>query len=1001
MNTPRDFNKNNFIKNITNKGVTNKKEFGKKLLANAIASYVLLGFSGVVAAQDNAYLMEEVVVTGVRGALISAMETKRDAAGVVDVINAQDIGKFPDTNLAESLQRVPGVSIDRAAGEGQYITVRGFGSRFNVTTMNGRHLTSENTNRDFEFDTLSSEMVNALVIHKTGSAVAPTGGIGAVIDIQTPRPLDVGNKIAGTLKANYEELSEEVAPQGSILVSQKFADDTLGVLFSYSHSERDAVVNRVTNVNWARVEADSGSNLYPDATELRSNANPDGRLYLPQNHFIQRQRDQRTRDNANLVLQMAPSDAITVTADVFYSEYELLRDQNMLVHWFGSRPGWRDIVADENGTVTHFIADLREGEGPVQATEFNAIKENRKSDTLVGGLNAEWEVSDTLSLAVDAYRSKSEYQDPMGLGNSQVTMGYRNRLTWDLDDGSFIPRISGFESGTGSVPYQPDTNGAITIPNSDYLDPANLRPGFTIRNGRIVEDTIDQIKFAGAFASQEDTGLVRADFGLSLKSREKVRQQFTTGRGLTTEEAATVSANEPRAYVGPGATLNCMFCGGEFFWTEIEPPLVTVLDAGSDYLGGVSGSENIQTQWLQFDHDEFRRIYEGHVGVPFTTVEVPSESYDVEEEILSLYTELEFAGDLGGHPYRFVTGLRYEQTDLTLKGNLASILRVEAEGAEVLNEVLTEVTPTEMESDYALFLPNVNFNIEFTDDLVGRAAYSKTITRPSMQELRPNLEFRDLKQNGPYPVTAGNPDLKPLESDNIDLSVEWYYGEGSYASVGAFYKQVENFIVNRTTGQTFIGEDGTPVTDPATGTITLIPPGGSPMDIVDPNDQTIEFAVTKPSNAETADVDGFEFAVQHMFGTTGFGVVANATLVNTNAEYDVNSFDQGFALVGLSDSYNLVGFYENDKYALRLAYNYRDEFLASIDQGGVSEPVFVDGYGQFDLSASYNLTDNASVFIEGINLTGEETLQHGRYSNHFLLAEESGPRYSLGVRASF
>ncbi|MCE3253026.1 MAG: hypothetical protein K0Q67_2046 [Cellvibrio sp.] len=980
--------------------MNNNRNFKKKLIASAIASYVVLGVGTQALAQSEDGTVEEVIVTGVRAALISAMETKRDATGVVDAINAQDIGKFPDTNLAESLQRIPGVSINREGGEGKYVTVRGFGPRFNVTTLDGRQLTSENINRDFEFDTLGSEMISALVINKTGSAIAESGGIGAVVDIQTARPFDVGNKVAGTLKANYETLSEDTTPQGSILLSRKFADDALGVLLSYNHFERDSDVNRVTNANWARVEANSGSNLYPDETELRSNANPDGRLYLPQNHFIQQQRDQRTRDNANLVLQFAPTDALTVTADVLYSDYELLRDQNMLVHWFGSRPSWRDVVADENGTVTHFIADRREGEGAVQATEFNAIKENRTSDTLVGGINAQWEVSDNLSLVVDAYRSKSEYEDPMGFGNSQVTMGYRNRLTWDLDFG-FIPAISGFESATGSVAYQPDASGNLTIPNSDYLDPANLRPGFTIRNGRIVEDTIDQIKFGGVFESQEETGLVKADFGLSLKAREKARQQFTTGRGLTTTEAATVAANEPRAYVGPGATLNCMFCGGEFFWTEITPPTVTVLDAGSDYLSGVSGSGNIQTQWLQFDHDEFREIYEGHVGVPFTTAKVPSESYNIEEDILALYTQLEFAGDVGGYPFGFVTGLRYEKTDLTISGNLASILRVEAEGAEVLNEVLTPVTPTKLESDYAMFLPNVDFKIDLTDDLVSRFAYSKTITRPSMQELRPNLEFRDLKQNGPYPATAGNPDLKPLESDNIDLSIEWYYGEGSYASAGFFYKQVDNFIVDATTGQTFIGENGTPITDPATGTLTSIPVGGAPSDIIDPNDQVIEFAVTKPSNVETADVDGFEFAVQHMFGDTGFGAIANATFVSTNAEYDTKSFDQGFALVGLSDSYNLVAFYENEKFEVRLAYNYRDKFLQSLDQGGVAEPTFVDDYGQFDLSASYNLTDNVSIFFEGINLTGEETLWHGRFSNQFLLAEESGSRYTLGVRASF
>jgi TonB-dependent receptor len=159
------------------------KSFKKKILARAIASCALVGLGQHSYAQDGN--VEEVVVTGVRAALISAMETKRDASGVVDAISAEDIGKFPDTNLAESLQRIPGVSIDREGGEGKYVTVRGFGAGFNVTTLNGRQLTSENVNRDFEFDTLGSEMINGLVIKKSGSALTESGGIGATIDIRT------------------------------------------------------------------------------------------------------------------------------------------------------------------------------------------------------------------------------------------------------------------------------------------------------------------------------------------------------------------------------------------------------------------------------------------------------------------------------------------------------------------------------------------------------------------------------------------------------------------------------------------------------------------------------------------------------------------------------------------------------------------------------------------------------------------------------------------------
>lgn len=958
--------------------MNNNRGFKKKLIASAIASYAAFGIGTQAFAQEQSGAVDEVVVTGVRAALISAMATKRDASGVVDAINAEDIGKMPDTNLAESLQRIPGVSIDREGGEGKYVTVRGFSAGFNVTTLNGRQITSENVNRDFEFDTLGSEMINGLVINKSGSALTDSGGIGATIDIRTSRPFDVGNKIAGSLKLDYEILAEESAPQASIMVSQKFADDAFGVLFAYNHFERESTVNRVTNNNWLRIEKNSGNANYPEPTELTSNANADGRIYLPQNHFINLQKDKRTRDNANLVLQFAPSDDLTITADVLYSDYELLRDQNMLVNWFGSRGSWRDVVADENGTVTHFIADRREGEGAVQATEFNAIKENRKSDTLVAGLNAKWDLSDNFSVIGDVYRSESNYEDPMGFGNSQVTMGYRNRLTWDMS-GGFIPYISGFESGTGAVGYQPDMNGQLTIPNKDYLDPSNLRPGFTTRTGRIVGDTIDQFKFEGVYDSNEDDGLVKANFGLSHKSREKAREKTTTERTMTDAEWATVKAKEPNVPDWVRGAMHCMFCDGQAYWTKITPPKITVLDAGSNFLSGVSSGGKIQTQWLQFDHDEFRRIYEGHVGVPFNTAKVPSESYTIGEDITSLYTQLEFAGDLAGHRYSLVTGLRYEKTDLDVAGNLASLIDVMPVGNEVLQESITPVTPTTFNADYAGFLPNLDFKIDFTADLVGRASFSKTITRPSMTDMRPGLTFGDLKQRGPYPVDAGNSDLKPLESENMDLSLEWYYGEGSYASAGVFYKLVDNFIVNATTGEKINGQNGTPVVDPSTG-------------------QQIVFQVTKPSNVETADVQGFEFAVQHMFGETGFGTVANATFVSTNAEFDTARFDRSFVITGLSDSYNIVGFYENDKYQVRLAYNWRDQFLMDFRN---NEPVFVEAYGQWDLSASYNLTKNFTLTLDGINITGEANRQHARFSNQFLLAEESGPRYTLGVRASF
>ncbi len=947
------------------------RSFKKKILVSAIASCALVGLGQNASAEDSN--VEEVVVTGVRAALISAMETKRNASGVVDAISAEDIGKFPDTNMAEALQRIPGVSIDREGGEGKFVTVRGFGADFNITTLNGRQLTSEDTNRAFEFDTLGADMISGLVINKSGSALGESGGIGASIDIKTARPLELGNKISGGLKMGYETLDGQSAPEGSLLVSQKFADDTFGVLAAFNHFERESTVDRVTNNHWTRVPV----NTYAPG-KYQSNNSTDGYVYQPQNHFINVQHDRRKRDNANLVLQFAPSDKLTVTADVLYSKYELLRDQNMLVNWFGSRPGWRDIVTDKNGTITHFIADDKDVAGGFsQGTEFNAIRENRKSDTLEFGLNAKYEISDNFSVIADAYRSGSNYKDPNGFGNSQVTMGYRNRVTWDMS-GSSIPAISGFETGTGTDGRQPDADGNLTIANKDYLDPSNLRPGFTIRNGRVVKDTMDQFKLEGVYNSNESTGLVKSTFGFSHKSHEKDREGYTTGRGMTDAEWATVQANQPNVPGWVKGAMNCMFCDGGFYWTKVPMPKVTVLDAGSNFLNGVSKTGPIQTKWLRFDYDEFRKVYEGAVGLPFNTAKVPSDTFGVTEGINALYTQLEFAGDVAGHKYNFVTGLRYERTDLDIDGRLASLESVFKQG-EVLGKTLSAATPVTLKSSYDEFLPNIDFKYHFTDDLIGRVDYSKTITRPAIDALRPNLSFGDLKTGGPYPVNAGNPALKPLESQNIDIALEWYYGKGSYASAGLFYKQVDNFIVDATTGQKINDASGKPAIDPTTGS-------------------EIAFQVTKPSNVETANVNGFEFAVQHMFGASGFGTVANGTIVNTNAVYDIKKFDSAFALTGLSNSYNLVGFYENDQFQVRLAYNWRGEFLRSVSD---SEPHYVKAYGQFDLSASYNLTNNVTLTFDGINITDQATQWRGRYANQFELAESSGPRYSVGVRASF
>jgi TonB-dependent receptor len=248
------------------------------------------------------------------------------------------------------------------------------------------------------------------------------------------------------------------------------------------------------------------------------------------------------------------------------------------------------------------------------------------------------------------------------------------------------------------------------------------------------------------------------------------------------------------------------------------------------------------------------------------------------------------------------------------------------------------------------------------------------------------------RQGGNLTSSSGNPELLPFESDNLDFSLEYYYGDVSYVSLGYFRKDVNNFIVSGTEDITFNLPDGSTLLDPSTG---------SNPDAPDAADSAAVFTNTLPSNGEAAVVDGFEFTIQHEFGDSGFGVIANATMVDTDSDFNPADISQKFAVTGLSDSLNLVGYYEKGPFQARVAYNQRDEFLQSLTQLNGDGVQFVDDYEQWDFSASYDINENLTVFFEGLNLTEEVVTKRGRFDNHFLLAEDSGRRLSLGLRGSW
>jgi len=929
----------------------------KTRLASAVAiAIVSMGSVATPAfsqTEESSLEIEELVVTGIREALERGVDVKRNSGGVIDSISAEGIGKFPDNNLAESLQRISGVSIDRSGGEGQSITVRGFGPEFNTVLLNGRQLASEQDTRGFGFDTIAAEMVAGIDVSKTASVSTQSGGVGSTVNIRTLRPFDnPGLTLAGSIKAQYEGNSGETSPQVSGVFSNTFADDTVGVLVALSRQERDVQIDWAQTNGWLE-------NVGVPQSEINGGAGFAGNIFTPRNFDLLQSQQERERTNANLVLQFKPSDSVELTVDYLFSEFDIKDNTSSYGHWFtGSNV--TDAVLDANGTAI----DLRQEVG--LATDFHHKKFDRLTETDAASVNLSWDVTDNLNLSFDFHTSSAERSEgPQGSQDFLSLVGYANRVRFQTD-GATLPWASEFQAANPNIySGQQELNGVAYQPGvaargvSDYLDPNNLRAHVMLRRGWAVEDDVDQLKLDGVWFNEGDNGLVKAKFGVMSSNQEKSLTRWD---------------NE-------GAGIHCTYCGYPDF-----PPVtgidVQVLDAGSDFLNGVSGSGRTPAVWLSHNGDAQFAALEAVSGLNFDAVRRDN-SFTVEEETNSFYAEFDFVSSIADMPLYVTAGARYEDTEVTVDGTESPIV-----GLTILDrtEMLAQfgaANPISAKSDYSKFLPAVSLKLDINDEWVARFAASRTLTRPTLRDLAPVTVIGTTRQGGNLTSSSGNPELEPFESDNIDLSLEYYYGDVSYVSVGYFRKDVSNFIVS-STEQIDFG-----ITDPSTGSNPNAP---------DANDGLAVFTNTLPSNGEEAVVDGFEFTLQHEFGDTGFGVIANATFVDTDNDFNPADITQTFAVTGLSDSLNLVGYYERDALQARLAYNQRDEFLQQLTQLNGDGVQFVDDYSQWDFSASYDISDSLTVFFEGLNLTEEVVTKRGRFENHFLLAEDTGRRFAIGLR---
>lgn len=997
---------------------------------------------------------DEVVVTGIRASLNRAIDIKRTSAGVVDAISAEDIGKFPDTNLAESLQRITGVSISRANGEGSQVAVRGFSGGFNLVTLNGRQLASTSidtstgnafatgTGRSFDFQNLASEGVATLEVYKTGRANIPSGGIGAAINVVTRHPLDAREDgLSGSIgaKALYDSSVEKaeadlkkITPELSGLINWKNPDETFGVNLFGSYQLRESASVQSNPNYWNIVPLGdflntAGAYITP-ATRI-TNRPTTQYVQIPNDSRYQFSENRRERINGQANIQFKPTDRLEITIDGLYARNKLSDERSEQTNWF-QRP-FSDVTFDDNKQMQTavILAETKVADKGYEQQRFAT-----KTELYSFGGNVKWNFTDVLSLKLDANHSKSTTNPDNANGTSATTIsiGAPVRASHKVDF------TSGFPQQSETINDCTATNGGRGGNCNNQLDQGDLGTQIARRITSRQEARINQFNGELGWDLGNDSRFVVGTNYIDSKTRSASSntQQLLGDWGIT--DTGIVSQ-----LAGDLVKTYCMTCKFDKYdpastgsaLVAFRADAVDLLNVFSPYYANVPGRADV----LQGSSDD-----------------------TVGEKTAAVYGQLAWGGELGGRRANALIGVRYEKTwvnSLSLQSiptalawqsdNDFTVLGGPAGGAVVVK------------SNYDNLLPSLDFNIEVLDNVVARTSFSRTLARADYGNL-----FASVTANAPNrptalgaapaPATRQDPSLLPLVSDNFDVSVEWYYKPTSFVSAGFFYKNVRNFIGNQVTNgnlfglrdpgsgaagsrsgiaQAYLRNNGITQTDrnlfayaallqqnggnqaaataafrgaldPRTGEVNdaVYNPLALNVDLVgDANDPLVNFAISGPVNNKEGKINGFEVAWTNFFGDTGLGFAVSYTKVN--GDVNVNPYADPnvniFALTGLGDSANLTAIYDKNGISARVSYNWRDKYLAGTNQGGNRNPLFTAAFGTLDGSISYDITQNFSMSLEAVNLTSEPFRQYARSETNLVYVQELKPRFYVGARYRF
>jgi TonB-dependent receptor len=945
-----------------------------------------------------------VLVTGFRASLNSALNIKKNSDGIVDVIKAEDIAKFPDANLAESLQRVPGVSLTRGdGGEGKQITVRGLNAGFTRVRINGIEGVaatgasdingSTNRGRGFDFSVFASELFNSLEVRKTSEAATEEGSLGATVDLRTARPFDFkGRTFSLGGQELHNSVSRKTEPRVTALFSDRFKTGLgqFGVLVSGAYSQRTAQEEGYEAVELLSASNDGGfcsplgfapqnpaNNAVkgitatscgfgvPRTSDTAAYNSVYSRLddyggsvatpaagsgaFAPRIPRYRRSLTQYERSGVTGSLQWRPDSKTELDLDLLGGKFNNSRYDNYI-----SAISFGRSLAQSNGKPqTSILETSFDKNGSWEYGKFNGV------DVRTEGLLDKYSTLFKQHVLSGHHDFSDRFRVDFLTGKSKYVLDEPMRATVQFD----APNVNGF-----SFDFRNNRNVPTLNFGTDVSNPATF-----------------------TFAPQEADGTFHGQF---------------VGRYLHTNNTLKTNEISSSFEFNDNLTLRSGLSKRQNTWTNIEigsggnglalPAGVTMASISRqiDNFGNGLGGSGVPSSWAAVDLNKFLSVY----NIECHCAAVPGSEYNylgqvnrgVDESIKAVYAMLDFKYDLLSIPLRGNVGVRGAQTDVT------SFALVNANNALV---------PATISNTYRDVLPALNVTASLPHDVLLRFSAGKTVSRPEYTDLAPSTTLSSQSQT----VTIGNPMLAPIRAKTYDLQAEWYYAKNAMLSAGMFHKDIGTFIQGVSERAVF-STLGLPDSILLGGGCSIT--GGTPACATLPNTTVV---VNRKVNTPGGPLRGYEVNLQAPFSFlpgvwSNFGLLANYTHVDSKITY-ITRVDnpntpanelltQQANFTGLSpDAHNLTLFYEDSKFSARVTAAHRSSYLLNV-LGDVAGHDFttVDGSTNVDFSMSYNINPNLRLSFEGQNLN-DTPLRYGRDSqrNDTLLYVHSGRTFVLGL----